>query len=288
MKNFNFILVLALALIMVSCNSSEQKTISGFNIETSGDEEGDKNVKVSAEFDFGSNVDLGLIELPVFNPRNGITYGSFKMAKTIEGKNEISFKANLSQLLNLNGGRADLPNGSDLPYGGIESLDVIEIPVTGINAEIYVASKNGLILLGFAVSIKQLNGVGQYFNQPGAIFPKFSVNNFEGYAGVFTGAESGETGLGLFTVIESPLKVDAPYLISENLVNGSQKELLKEKMIETKSLVLSAKGASGNDLNNVLNVFNKIRERKYRHISKPAARRRMLRREKVLLEASKK
>lgn len=282
MKGINKILILTLSFIMLSC-TGDKKALKDFKIETTTDQDENKNAKVTAIFDFNNDIGFQLIELPIFNPRNNEFYGTFKMAPTIEGYDEISFTANLTQILKLRGGRADLPNGSDLPYGDIDSLEVIEIPVKGINAEIYIASKNGHILLGMAVSLKQLNGVGEYFQQPGLLFPRFKIGNITAYAGVFTGAEPGETGLGFFTVIKSTISGDAPSLIAQGLVSGSQKELLEQKMKETKETLFASEGASQKELNNFYSTFNKLRERKFRHIANPAARRRMLRKEKVIL-----
>ena len=117
----------------------------------------------------------------------------------LNGVNYMGVDLNLSTILDVPGGVATLPNGQVVPVDTNE-IGIIEAEIDSINGKVYIASAEGMTLVGIAVSIDQLDGLG--VGEAG-IFPMFDVKGFDVTAGIFTSDTDGETGLAVFANIGS-------------------------------------------------------------------------------------
>lgn len=211
-----------LAFYLSACGQSGNQVVKNVSVATHV-KDNDVYVDVNAIFDLG-NTALPTITLPIFDPRNpGTNYGSISMAATLDGRNQIGVSVNFTKATKLPGGSAHLPNGSNLPIGGLQGIQVVEILIPNTTGRIYVALDRGVAMAGFAFSIKEMDQIGA--NIPGVnLFPRFSFNRVNGIAGVYTGAQSGQTGLALFVDLSALLPQDAYPLAMNQVMPATKKK----------------------------------------------------------------
>ncbi len=198
--------VLALALSLSACGKNSKKIVSDVDVKS---QDIDQQKYVTADFEMS----LGAAEFPFINlplPKN---YGSLELYR-LNAVNRVRINVNLTEITKLPGGDATLPNGTMVPVDAM-GAGIIEIPVDGINGKVYVAYSDDVALVGFAVSIKQLDGVGSSLGTIG-VFPNFDIKNVNVTAGVYSSEDQGETGIAVFGNVAG-------------LINGSTSiELAKE------------------------------------------------------------
>lgn len=166
--------------------------------------------QVKTNLDTGS-IQLPGLSLPIVDPRAPqITYGNLGIVLNLNGSTDIVIDVNLSAVAQLPGGPVSLPNGTALPVGGLNGADVIELPVDRTGAKVYVAFGAGVALVGTAVPIREFNGIGSYVGGAN-LFTAFQVGgNVRGIAGVFTGRNEGQNGIGFFVDASKLLQPQQP------------------------------------------------------------------------------
>jgi len=188
-KILSLLLMVSLSTAFVGCGKTKaNKVVSDFSFETI-DEDNQKLLATDFQLSIG-DAELPFLTLPL--PQN---YGSVRAYRS-EGKNYVGIDLNLTEVLKLPGGVATLPNGTMLPVD-TNGAGVIEIEISGINGKVYVAQKDDMTLVGFAFSIKQLDNIGSDIGTAG-VFPNFDIGKINLTAGIFTGNDSGSTGLAAF------------------------------------------------------------------------------------------
>lgn len=180
--------VLALSLSLVSCGSNDKKIISDIGVET---RDQDNSKFVTADF----QLNIGATELPFLHLPLPKDYGYFRLFR-LNGENFVALDLNLTEIAKLPGGVAELPNGTMVPVD-TNGAGIIQIDIPGINGRVYVAQKDEMTLVGFAFSIKQLDGLGSSIGTVG-VFPNFNIGKVKLSAGVYTGEETKQTGLAAF------------------------------------------------------------------------------------------
>lgn len=180
--------LLVLAFAISACGKDSKKIVTGIDVETR-DQDEQKYVISDFELDIGSG-ELPFLHLPL--PKD---YGYLRMYRN-NGVNHVAVDVNLSEVLKLPSGEATLPNGTMVPVDSM-GAGIIEIPVSGINGKVYVAYNDDVALVGFAVSIKQLDGLGRDIGTIG-VFPNFDVKGVNVTAGVYTSEDGGQTGIAAF------------------------------------------------------------------------------------------
>jgi hypothetical protein len=189
MKNLITLLgVLGLMFSLTSCGNNTKKIISGIEVETSDE----NNAKIVIT-DF--KLDVGATELPFLHLPLPKDYGVLRTYRN-NGENRVAIDLNLTEILKLTPGAATLPNGTMVPVD-TNGAGIIEIPVSGINGKVYVAQKGEMTLVGFAFTIKQLDGLGQSIGTVG-VFPNFEIGKVKLTAGIFTGDSAKQTGIAAF------------------------------------------------------------------------------------------
>jgi hypothetical protein len=181
--------MLTLLMSFASCGGKAKKIVTGVDFETRNGDDQAKLVNVDFELDLGEN------ELPFLHydlPKN---YGALRLY-TNGGVNHVAVDVNLTEILKLPAGYATLPNGTAVPVD-TNGAGIIEVPIDKINAKVYVAQAEGMTLVGFAIAIKQLDGIGNEVGRVG-VFPKFEIGKVDVTAGLFSDDQDGGTGIAAF------------------------------------------------------------------------------------------
>jgi hypothetical protein len=229
--------------LLTSCGKNGSQLVSDVKVSTQLVNQ-EVWVNVNAKFDLG-NTALPSITLPVANPKNpSQIFGSISMAPTFDGKNQVGVSVNFTEALKIQGGIATLPNGTGLPVGGLNNVDVIQLNIPNTLARVYIALDKGVALAGFAIAIKELDSIGSSIGGIN-LFPRFNINNVIGIAGVFTGSQSGQTGLALFVDLSSVLNQQMLNNTPTNLTVG---EIAGQMQIQAIQPAASQKGSLENAL----------------------------------------
>ena len=187
-KIIQLLTTLSLMLTLVSCGGGSKKVVSDFDFYTLAN---GSDKLVATEF----TLDVGSAELPTLTLPLPSNYGTLSLDR-VEDKNKVNIALNLSEVLKLPRTIGELPNGTPVPVD-TNGAGIIVIPVSGINGYVYVAQKSEMTLIGFAFSIKQLDGIGREVGNAG-IFPSFKIGKVDITAGIYTSDDSGQTGLAAF------------------------------------------------------------------------------------------
>lgn len=188
MKKTMLLMTLAMSFILASCGGESKKIVTDFSLET---RDQDEQKYVVSDF----QLDLGSAELPFLNLPLPKDYGYLRMYR-MNGLNHVAIDVNLSEILKVPGGVVTLPNGNMFPVDTM-GAGVVAIPVNGINGVVYVSQKDEMTLIGFAISIKQLDGIGNSLGNIG-VFPNFDIKNVNVTAGVYSSDSAGKTGIAVF------------------------------------------------------------------------------------------
>jgi hypothetical protein len=203
------------ALLSVSCgkNPEQVQVVKNLELTATTNEAQEVILSFGAELDLG-NMSLPALELPVNHPETQENLGALALIPTFEGTNEISIEVNLTNATSdvVNSTGAVLPNGRDIPVGGIDNSKVIAFPVAQTGIKIYLGLSTGMALFGVAVPIVQLDTVGKSIGGVN-IFPTFNIKGVKGIAGLFTGTKKAQSGLALF--VDLSKVVDPTKIIKE-------------------------------------------------------------------------
>lgn len=180
--------VLALMFSLASCGQNDKKIITDLGVET---RDVDNSKYVTTDF----QLNIGATELPFLHLPLPKDYGYFRLFR-LNGENYVAVDLNLTEILKLPGGVAELPNGTMIPVD-TNGAGVIQIDIPGINGKVYVSQKDEMTLVGFAFSIKQLDGLGNSVGTVG-VFPNFDIGKVKLTAGVYAGEETKQTGIAAF------------------------------------------------------------------------------------------
>ena len=189
-------MLLSTLLLLSGClGGSGYKVVSDLNYDVRDNDQYEK----MAHVDFV--LSLGSAELPVASYQLPNNLGELSLMYG-EGKNVASIDINLTEALKLPAGEATLPNGGRLPL--YSSTGVIQIDIEKINASVYLAHNGDQTVIGFAIAIKQLDRVGSELGSVG-LFPSFTVKEVRITAGIFSGNDSGNTGVAAFANLKGLL-----------------------------------------------------------------------------------
>jgi hypothetical protein len=126
--------------------------------------------------------------------------GSVSLKEVFPAGTEISIGLNLSELADVDADDALLPNGTSIPIGGLGNTPIIGLAVGKTAARAYFALGSGVALLGFAIPIREFDGIGRSMGKANAFLP-FEFGPVRGTGGLFGGPNPGQTGPGLFVDI---------------------------------------------------------------------------------------
>jgi hypothetical protein len=209
-----------------------------------------------------ANLSFPSLRLPIVDPRDpSDLYGTFEISPIMGSTdNALKVALNLSKVSGLPGaGMPTLPNGNSLPMRAPFGVDLIELDIQQINSKIYVALGQGVAVLGVAVAIKEFDILNRYL--PGAnIFMGFNIQGVVGNAGIFTGEQSGTSGIGLF-VDFSNLLPKAEVGAFEFAVAKSASSFRSANTASSKVILESSKGPTYEQSYGLMKGISKIKSR---------------------------
>lgn len=221
MKNFNTpTLLLAITLLptLTGCKGGflSDAKIKGY-VENNA-----TYVDASVMMQTGSVI-LPALEIPVLDPKNpGTTLGVFSLRPTLgNAQTEMAIKVNLTAAAKVQAFDGHyLPNGTKVPIGGIDSMQVIAIPIDSKGTLLYVAvdTTSKQALLGAAIPVREFANLSPYVGGMN-VFPAFRFKDILAVAGIYTSAPGvGKNGLGIFVDASSLFKDRA---LANSLVSTS-------------------------------------------------------------------
>lgn len=239
MKKSIGLLVIISMFVLSGCGKGEsRKIVTNLNVETRENEQYEKFAHIDFELDLGS-AELPLVSYDL--PKN---LGSLSLS-LVDGKNFAAIDINLTEALKIPAGQATLPNGSTIPV--YSSNGVIQIDIDAINGSIYLAKSGDVTMIGFALAITQLDGIGKEIGNVG-LFPQFRIGKVKMVAGVFSDDEEKGTGVAAFANLnglfeDEQLELDTTEKLYFKRYRYSRKLLMKAKRLlnefETKKQVLT-------------------------------------------------
>ena len=162
-----------------------------------------------------------MVEIPVVNPTNMQILGQMSLSNLPDGTNRLMVSIDYNAATN---GHLDpklgltLPNQRELPLSlGIDpGTAMIGIPILD-HSRIYIGGDlNKNIYIGAAIAVSSFDSVLGQIPFPLNIFYGFPFSNqISGYAGLFTGTQAGQNGVGIFVK-----KIAAPATPVPGLASG--------------------------------------------------------------------
>lgn len=219
MKNsfFSLLALLALSVSLVSCGSPSN-VLDNVEVKTVVEDE-DVHLNFSANLNLGA-MSFANLSIPIVHPDKQTTIGSVTLSSQLGGVNKLGVSLNVSEIADVQAQESRLPNGSLIPLIGTNKTIAVDI---GSGAKVYLTVGTSVVALGVAVPIKEFDSIGSTL--PGLnVFPIVNKNGFIGTAGVFTGLQSGTSGIAVVT--------DISKAISSADIFGSQYGVLAEETQE--------------------------------------------------------
>src|SRR4051812_359842 len=116
-----FSAVFSIGSTLAGCGKSTLNFVKDVQLKTY-QQDGASFGEVKAQLDTGS-IQLPIFTLPIFDPRNpAVTYGSVGTKFMLNGYTELAIDVNLTEVAQVSGGNAYLPNGAALPIGGLDGI----------------------------------------------------------------------------------------------------------------------------------------------------------------------
>lgn len=192
---------------------------------------------------------MASVNVPITNPNDhSITYGNVSVNASLCSTKPCKYTADLTVALNVTQASLShtldpyLPNGTAVPIGGIDPALIVSLPIatTSVsNSRIYFAFDrvSGVGMLGAALTFAAFDPLGNYV--PGLnYFQPFQINNVSLSAGIFAGAATNTTGIGLFVDISNLLKPQ-PTLLSRAMASLSPGKAVASAKLLFKTLTPS-------------------------------------------------
>ncbi|HAR42867.1 MAG TPA: hypothetical protein DCS07_09605 [Bdellovibrionales bacterium] len=196
------LLVLAMlnvSLISSGCGKDQgQSLVQGVQISTHQESE-DVYLALTTQLNTGATQFVAL-NVSIADPKYpGEFFGSLGLKQAFNGTAELTLDLNVSKLANHQFSiGSKLPNGTDIPVGGLGNVPVIGIPIGDNGSRIYFAYGTGVAMVGAAIVIGEFNGLGGYVGNAN-IFPMFDFGHgVRGLGGVFAGQQKNQSGVAVF------------------------------------------------------------------------------------------
>ena len=216
---FNLLLPSVAVLISMSaCSQNGNVSLKGVDLSTS--EVGSETyVNMEAIVAMG-NLKLPSTEVPILNPTNQQVLGQMSLEALTDGTNRLSVSIDYQAATKLDPSLgATLPNQRELPtqLGLTSDTKMIGIPILQ-QSRIYIGGdleKN--LYIGAAIAVPAFDTVLDQVPLPLNIFFAFPFSTeVTGYAGLFTGPQKGQNGLGVFVKKIAPTTPVTPAAKSMN------------------------------------------------------------------------
>lgn len=240
--------LLVLSVFVVSCGSPSNILD---NVEVKSEvRDQDVHLTFSADLDLGA-MQFASISVPILHPKGQTPIGQLELTSVLGGANKLSVSLNVSEISDVEALVARLPNGNLIPL--IANNHTIAIDI-GKGAKVYLTVGSNTTAIGVAVPIKEFDSIGA--SLPGLnVFPIVNVKGFVGTAGIFTGSQSGTSGIAVVADISSAL--------SSSDIFGAQYSLQAQEAVdEIVSLDYRSQSASKSKKASLDDLLYKLNKKK--------------------------
>lgn len=218
-RMISFVLLLSMTILLTACPGEDPPIVTDVLLD-SYDDADSIYLDLTVELDLGKT-QLPSLNLPIANPYNtSVEYGELSLRGGFNGVNEVAISANLSSIFQLMPTNATLPDGSLIPMAGLSSSSIIQVPIANDLHRVYLAFGRGVAMMGFAITIKELDGLGRVLKGGDVLIP-FNIYGVNGAAGFFTSTETKKTGIAVFVDIGEVI-TPSDMLINKELHHGAQ------------------------------------------------------------------
>jgi len=245
------ILSLILSLSLTACGKAGSNAfVSGAQFlteEENGEIYGDLKVRLNT-----GNVLLPAFDIPILNTSvPGAIYGAVSMRDALPSGTQLGIRVNLSQISGLDGADGSLlPNGRAIPVVMAGGARPIAVSIQD-QTRIYLGFQKDAALFGAAVVIREFDKIAQSVGAIDVFFPFQGENGIRGAAGLFSSAQSGQSGLAVFVDVASVLSAQ------EKMVAGMQSVSASKVSASASALQFTSQNALSNTKAYRLNQFMK-------------------------------
>lgn len=154
---------------------------------------------------------MGTFELPIWNPQTGKVYGTLKTSPSNNSTTQISLGVNVGELVQDPSifQAPVLPNGSAVPIQTQgQSIWMLN---AGDLSKIYLGVLPNQIVIGFAITIPEFDGLSRNIPIPLNLFPVIPLQaDLNIAAGMFTSKNAASSGIAVFADYKKGLVIDIP------------------------------------------------------------------------------
>jgi hypothetical protein len=195
-KIFSF---LGIAIILSACSAKNNVALKGIDLSTSVAGT-DTYINMEAIVAMG-NLKFPNVEFSIINPVDSTNIGEMGLLSLADGTNQLTISIDYEKASQINPALGTtLPNQREVPVSIVgSSTKLIGIPILQ-NSRIYLGGDlKSDLYVGAAIAISAFDGVMNEVPIPLNIFftHPFSAD-VTGYAGLFTGVQSGQNGVAVF------------------------------------------------------------------------------------------
>lgn len=239
-----------LSIFAVSCGNAPSNVLSGVKVTTST-QNNDVWMSFSANLNLGA-MSFASISLPILHPRGQTQIGQLELTSELGGSNVIKVSINMSEVTDINTTTAVLPNGSIIPL--IANNQTIAINI-GNGAKVYLTLSEKVTAIGVAVPISAFDSIGA--SLPGLnVFPLIATDGVVGTAGIFTGAQAGQSGIAVIADVSAMVNMNS--LIPSVSTFAMQAEEVQDDV----KLDYSSKAVSSSKKSSLDNMLYKLNQKK--------------------------
>jgi hypothetical protein len=246
----SLITLVILSLFAVSCGGGPSNVLSGVKVSTTT-QNGDVYMSFAADLDLGA-MSFATISLPILHPRGQTPIGHLELVSGFSGQNQIKVSVNLSEVADVQTTQAVLPNGNMIPLIANNQTIAVEI---GRGARLYLTLSETVTAIGVAVPVSAFDSIGR--SLPGLnFFPIVNTDNVVGTAGIFTGAQPGQSGIAVIADVSRIVNLQS-LMPSSSLL--AQAEVSQEEMIKLDYSSHRTSSSKKRSLDNMIYKLNKQR-----------------------------
>ncbi|OFZ18193.1 MAG: hypothetical protein A2Z20_11745 [Bdellovibrionales bacterium RBG_16_40_8] len=195
-RNTIFGLLICWSSLLISACGGSKSILKSITVKTDTDSSQNAWVQMDATLNMGG-LKFPALSLPIASPNDPrVILGQIQLQTTLDGNNIISADVNVTEIAKYRLGQdSRLPNGGQIPVGGLNGVVAARF---GGNSKVYIGSTDKQIVMGVAIAIKEFDSISRYLPGANLFLPFSAKQKVNGLAGVFTGSQSGTSGIGIF------------------------------------------------------------------------------------------
>lgn len=246
MKLLKVLFLFSVAIQITACGGGGASSVlKSITVNVNTDAEQNQWVDMDASLAMGK-MQFPAIQLPIVDPKSPTTIlGELALQSTLTGENILSASVNLTAVLKRKMAQDNLlPNGTQIPVGGLTGVVGARV---GGQSKVYIGTDGTQMMLGVAVAIREFDNIARFVPGINVFLPFSPGHAVNGLAGVFTGLQSGTSGLGIFLTV--PNGVQMPMTTLAQASAGAAKTAMLSPIVYKP---MNANSSKGSRLQNVL------------------------------------